>query len=349
MGLIEQGLFGGWLQRAIVELGGHSAACVRMDNPALLRAVEANRALYAAWLAGGYQGEMTYLERMAAEKGDPWRRFPSAKSVLVVAFRNGWGDPEAVHPFPAPGEGAPVGYLSAYAKEADYHHTGQQLLLGLKEWLEDELGHPVQGEAAVDTKPVYERLFAVFGGLGVRGFNELLRVPSRENTRVFLGCLFVDEVLPEVMHQPEMPFSCDSCRMCEQRCPTGVIRPGEPFDARRCISYLTIEKRGLLSREEGTMIGDWIFGCDECTVACPPRSQVDLRIPVDLEWLLQSSAGALRKVLQGSAVAYAGVTQLRRNAVVVLKNSEDARSQALLRWSYENSGSDLIRQQIDLW
>jgi len=92
-----------------------------------------------------------------------------------------------------------------------------------------------------------------------------------------------------------------------------------------------------------------LFGCDDCTLVCPPKVETDLRIPIDLEWLLKSPASEVRRTIKGNASAYAGVTQLRRNAVVVLKNMEAPRAQDLLQWVRENSGSELIRRQIDLW
>lgn len=333
------------LRETARRVGAHAAACVRMDNPLLRAQVEANNARVSDWLAAGLHGEMDYLERMFPEKSNPWKTFPFARSVIVLCFTNHWGDPSATHPFPAPGKDALLGYISAYAKEADYHHGGQAMLAEFK----GLLGEGVQAEAAVDTQAVYERLFATVGGLGIVGGNDLLRVPGRTNVRVFIGCLFVDAELPEVILEPKMPFSCDACLACIQRCPTEAIEFGQPIDARKCISYLTIEKRSILHREEGKMIGDWLFGCDDCTTACPPRDKIDMRIPIDLEWLLKTPAAQLRKLIKGNAVSYAGVTQLRKNAVVVLKKMNDPRATELLGWVRENTGSDLIRQQIDLW
>lgn len=337
--------FSEWLRAAAEKVGAHSAACIRMDNPVLRQRIEENNALNASWMKEGLHGDMEYLERMFPEKADPWATFPFAKSVIVLTFTNKWGDPAATHPFPAPAEDALLGYISAYAKEQDYHASGQAMLAELQAML----GEQVEAEAAVDTKAVYERLFAIVGGLGIRGGNDLLRVSGRTNVRVFIGCLFVDTELPEVIHEPSMLFACEDCRACVRKCPTDAIRFGQPIDARVCISYLTIEKRGLLSREEGQMIGDWIFGCDDCTTVCPPKDKVDTRIPVDLEWLLKTPAGELRRLIKGNAVSYAGVTQLRKNAVVVLKGMQSARAAELLEWTRKNTGSDLIRQQIDLW
>lgn len=334
-----------WLDEAAGKVGAHSAACLRMDNPRLRRAIEENNALVAEWLQSGLHGEMDYLERMFPEKSAPWNTLGFARSVIVLAFTNRWGDPEAAHPFPVPAEDALVGYVSAYAKEQDYHSTGHAMLAELK----DMLGDDIRAEPAVDTKAVYERLFATVGGLGIIGGNDLLRVPDRTNVRVFIGCLFVDAELPEVIREPKMPFSCDTCRACIKNCPTGAIEYGRPINARICISYLTIEKRSVLNREEGQMIGDWIFGCDDCSVVCPPRDRIDTRIPVDLEWLLKTPAAEVRRTIKGNAAAYAGVTQLRKNAVVVLKNLNTSHANELLNWAGRNTGSGLIRQQIGLW
>ncbi len=334
-----------WLAETAREIGAHSAACIRMDNPVLQRSIEENNIRVSGWLKKQRHGEMDYLERMFANKSNPRKTFPAAQSAVVLCFTNQWGDPAAMHPFPTPKDGALLGYISAYAKEIDYHHKGQAML----EKLRNRLGQEIQAEAAVDTKAVYERLFATVGGLGIVGGNDLLRVPGRTNVRVFIGCLFVDVELPEVIHEPKMPFSCDDCLACIKHCPTGAIEFGQTIDARKCISYLTIEKRSLLNRAEGAMIEEWLFGCDWCTVVCPPRDKIDTRIPVDLEWLLKTPAGELRRLIKGNATAYAGVTQLRKNAVVVLKKMKDPRAEELLGWVRKNNGSDLIRQQIDLW
>ncbi|MCF7817986.1 MAG: DUF1730 domain-containing protein [Kiritimatiellales bacterium] len=339
------GNFNRWLQEAAGQVGAHSAACIRMDNPVLKQRIAENNAVVADWLKAGRHGEMDYLERMFAEKSDPWKTFPFAKSVIVLAFTNRWGDPAATHPFSAPAGDALLGYISAYARETDYHRNGQAMLEELKTMLGDE----VHAEIAVDTKAVYERLFATVGGLGIVGGNDLLRVPDRTNVRVFIGCLFVDAELPEVIHEPKMPFACDDCLACVKKCPTGAINFGQPINARKCISYLTIEKHSVLNREEGAMIEDWLFGCDWCSVVCPPKDKVDTRIPVDLEWLLKTPAAQLRKLIKQNAVAYAGVTQLRKNAVVLLKKMESPRADGLLDWVRKNSGSDLILRQIDLW
>ena len=337
--------FSEWLTEVTREIGAHSAACIRMDNLVLRKKIEKNTTQVNEWLRLGMHGEMTYLERMLSDKSDPWKTFPFAKSVIVLTFNNQWGDPSAAHPFPPPADDALLGYLSAYAREVDYHSAGQEILSTLRELL----GGNIYGEATVDTAAVYERLFATVGGLGVVGSNTLLRVPDSGTSRFFIGCLFVDIELPEVIHKPKMPIECGSCGSCLEHCPTGAIQFDQPINARDCISYLTIEKGGTLSREEGRSIGDWLFGCDHCTAVCPPRVKNDMRIPVDLEWLFKSPASKIRRTIRGNATAYAGVTRLRRNGVVVLKNLGTSRALDLLSWVDKNTGSELIRRQIELW
>ena len=336
--------FSEWLAEASREIGAHSVACIRMDNPVLRQRVEENNEQVADWLKSGLHGEMDYLEQMLPEKSNPWKTFPFAKSVIVLTFSNRWGDPSATHPFPVPASDALLGYISVYAREVDYHVTGRAILSELSVLL----GKNIHVEATVDTAAVYERLFATVGGLGEVGGNNLLRVSDSGNTRIFIGCLFVDAELPEVIHEAQMPFACATCNACVNNCPTGAIQFDQPIDARKCISYLTIEKRGTLSRDEGQSVGNWLFGCDDCTMVCPPQVEADMRIQVDLEWLLKAPASEIRRTIKGNATAYAGVTQLRRNAVVVLKNMETPRAQNLLQWVGENTGSELIRRQIDL-
>lgn len=334
-----------WLNRTTEEVGAHSACCISMDDPKLKEVIDLNNKKVENWLKSGYHGEMEYLERMFPEKSNPWKTFPKAKSVILVAFTNKWGDPQAIHPFPHPQNNNPIGYISSYAKEIDYHIKGMQIL----ESLRNRFGQDIDAEFAVDTKPVYERLFAVFGGLGVIGANDLLRVPDRINVRVFIGAIFLNIDLPSVIYKPIMPFKCEDCLACIKNCPTGAIKQGEAINSLKCISYLTIEKKSILSREEGLMINDWIFGCDDCSTVCPPKEKVDTRIPIDLSWLIKTPTGIIRRLIKNNATSYAGVTQLRRNAVVVLKNNYNSQSYDLLKWIEQNNKSELIQKQLKAW
>ena len=332
------------LNEAIKDVGGLSACCISLTNSTLQETLKENGDAAKNWINSGYAGDMNYLERMLDEKIVPNKAFPEAKSVIVITFDNKWGKDEASHPFPDPGDSKLLGYLSAYAKEQDYHRTGHEILLKLQKNLQEDLGE-FKAVPCVDTKPVFERVLAVFGGLGIRGPNDLLRTAD-ENVRVFIGSLFCDIELPEVIHTAEMPFPCKFCNNCVENCPTGALTPGKPFDSPKCISYLTIEKKGVLNKEERVMMEDWLFGCDWCTVVCPPKDKSETRIPIDLEWLLKSSAGELRRTMKGAACEYAGVTKLRRNAIAILQEKNTPEANELLQWAKENLKSPLVLEQI---
>ena len=172
-----------WLNNTVKKLGGHSACCIRLDDPNFKEAVYKNNKIVSKWIDQGMHGEMEYLKKMLPEKSEPWKTFPGAKAVIVVIFTNSWGDPKAKHPFPKIKNDSLVGYISSYAREIDYHIKGQQILTELSKLI----GRKIHAITAVDTKPVYERLFATYGGLGIIGPNDLLRVPDRTNVRVFIG------------------------------------------------------------------------------------------------------------------------------------------------------------------
>ncbi|NQZ57594.1 MAG: epoxyqueuosine reductase, partial [Lentisphaeraceae bacterium] len=256
--------FAQWLTEAIKECGGASAACINLNNTDLKKQLKENGAMSQNWLDSGYAGDMNYLERMLEDKINPQQAFPEAKSVIVITNTNQWGELTATHPFPEPGPDKLVGYISAYAKEQDYHRTGHQILLKLHEKLQEKLGE-FSADACVDTRPVFERLLATFCGLGIRGPNDILRTPEND-VRAFIGTLFCDFEIPEVIREAKMRFPCKFCQNCVESCPTGAITTGEPFDSNKCISYLAIEKKGTLNKQERLMMDDWLFGCDWCTV-----------------------------------------------------------------------------------
>ena len=257
------------LKTVAKEAGAVSACCISLDNKDLKASLQGNKQKSQNWINSGYAGDMNYLERMLEDKTNPQDAFPGAKSAIIITFKNNWGSLAAEHPFPPVKDDELVGYISAYAKEQDYHRTGHEILLKIHKLLGEKYGE-FEATPAVDTKPVFERLLAVFGGLGIRGPNDLLRTPE-EDVRVFIGTLMCNFDFPEVIHTPKMPFPCKFCNNCVERCPTGALTPDQPFNSLECISYLTIEKKGTLNRSERLMIEDWLFGCDWCTVVCPQR------------------------------------------------------------------------------
>ncbi len=226
--------------------------------------------VYRGWIADGRHGEMAYLAREdAVEKRlDPARLVPGARSAVVVA--------RSYHPGAEP-EGLPEdpsrGVFARYARNDDYHDLLKDRLIELQERISAEL-LPVKGRAYVDTGPVLERELAVRAGLGWFGRNTLLIRPGH-GSYCFLGVVLLDvELEYDALFERE---HCGTCTRCVGACPTGALlgrtEDGAPLmDARRCISYLTIELRGPIPRELRPLIGNRVYGCDICQEVCPHNS-----------------------------------------------------------------------------
>lgn len=227
---------------------------------------------YREWLARGFHGEMGYLARTdaLARRADLRGTMPDVRSVVVVAQEYFQEDPPGIPEDPA------RGVVARYARGVDYHDVLKTRLQDLLAWIRREvrlrgLASEVRGFAYVDTGPILERDLARRAGLGWLGKNTMLIHP-RQGSYAFLGILLLDLPLP-----PDPPFEadrCGSCRACLDACPTGALlgrdESGAPvMDARRCISYLTIELKGPLPRDLRPRIGNRIFGCDICQEVCP--------------------------------------------------------------------------------
>ena len=209
------------------------------------------------WLEAGRAGSMRWLTRNTEVRLDLRERFPWARSVIMVA--RSYRDPGAV-----PLDGGLARFVSSYARGADYHDVLLPRLEALAARLREVAG-ALRHHAYVDTGPVLERQLAAAAGLGWTANNTLLLHP-RHGSRFFLGTLVTDLDLAPT---PEPLGSCGSCRACQPACPTGAfVQPGV-LDARRCISYLTIEHRGPIDRELRPAMGQWLFGCDLCQTCCP--------------------------------------------------------------------------------
>jgi epoxyqueuosine reductase len=225
---------------------------------------------YARWVAEDRHGEMGYLARedAVARRADPARVVPGVRSAVVVA-KNYY--PE--HEDPAIAADPSRGVFARYARNDDYHEILTPRLIELQNWIDDEL-LPVRGRAYVDTGPVLERELAQRAGLGWFGRNTMLIRPQ-QGSYFFLGVILLDVEL-----QYDAPFErehCGTCTSCLDACPTGALlgrdESGAPrMDARRCISYLTIELKGPIPRELRPLLGNRIYGCDICNEVCPHNS-----------------------------------------------------------------------------
>jgi epoxyqueuosine reductase len=222
---------------------------------------------YRSWLDAGYHGEMAYLagEAAVARRADLGETMPEARSCIVVAHAYDVDDDSTAVADPS------RGVVARYARGADYHRVVKRKLEELLTWLDRRVEGGVRGRAYVDTGPILERELASRAGLGWFGRNTMLIHPKK-GSYFFLGVLLVDLQLA-----PDAAFAadhCGTCRACLDACPTGALlgrdEHGSPvMDARRCISYLTIELRGPIPRELRPFIGNRVFGCDVCQEVCP--------------------------------------------------------------------------------
>jgi epoxyqueuosine reductase len=253
---------------------------------------------YRRWVDAGFHGEMGYLARedAVAKRADPALVVPGARSAVVVArgyFPEHEPTDTAVDPSRA--------VFARYARNDDYHEILKPRLIALQEWIDAELV-PVQGRAYVDTGPVLERELAQRAGLGWFGRNTMLIQP-RHGSYFFLGVILLDVEL-----EPDEPFArdhCGTCTRCVTGCPTGALlgrdATGAPrMDARRCISYLTIEQKGPIPRELRPLIGNRIYGCDICQEVCPFNNQKFVQITSEEAfWPRQGVHGAKLVELMG--------------------------------------------------
>jgi epoxyqueuosine reductase len=225
-------------------------------------------AFYRRWVAERRHGEMAYLARPDAvgRRGDLALTLPGVRSVVVVGHEYYQEDPPGVP------EDAWRGVIARYARGRDYHKVVKKKLTELGKWLEIAAApSALSWRAYVDTGPILERELAQRAGLGWFGKNTLLINP-RKGSYFFLGILLADVLL-----EPDEPFTadfCGSCSACLDACPTGALlgrdADGAPvLDARRCISYLTIEHRGKIPAEFAPRMGNRIYGCDICQEVCP--------------------------------------------------------------------------------
>lgn len=275
------------------------------------------------WLDRGFAGEMQYLERRRDAYEHPAGVLPGVRSVVMLGLNYRTADPVE--------SAAGQGRVSRYAwGSTDYHTLLRDRLKQLAKFV--KLRRPgSRTRGVVDTAPLLERDFARLAGLGWFGKNTLL-INKRQGSWLFLAALLTD--LELVYDAPHETSHCGTCTRCLEACPTGAFEAPYVLDARKCISYLTIELRGPVPASLRPGMGDWLFGCDVCQDVCPwnhkapttrepvfqPRPDL---YPADAMRLLQLSAEEFQAAYADTPLARPGRAGLLRNAAIVLGNRGD--------------------------
>ncbi len=301
--------------------------------------------VYQAWVAQGYAGEMAYLTRLEAlrHRQDPRNLMAEARSVLVVGTSYAGA--------PSPPLPALTGRVSRYAWRGDYHDWVLARLMRLIESIGRALSRPPASRCFVDTGPVLERAWATAAGLGWLGKNTNLIHP-RLGSFLFLGVALLDVDLPNTGVAERALPTCGSCTKCIDACPTGaLVRPGV-LDARRCLSYLTIEHRGAIPEGLRSSLGDRVFGCDTCQDVCPwnRRSMAGHEgesapaiASLDLPDLLTLDVTAFRTRFRALPIWRATAAGLARNAAVVLGNLGDPAARPYLAEAAAHHRDGMVR------
>ena len=316
-------------------------------------------AAFGDWLAAGFHGEMSYLAARAAERADPTLFAPDAQSMIVVATSYVAGDTNSsesgivAHPEPVEGRAASItqGRIARYACGPDYHDLIKPKLHAIDAFIRARTGREALGKVFVDTAPVLERDLAEQAGLGFIGRNCCLITPGLGSWTVLAGLMIPEKLetgslkLEAGNTRRQADQGCGRCTRCLDACPTRAFVAPHVLDARRCISYLTIELRGPIPCELRPLMGNWVFGCDVCQEMCPYNRQtkhtsaaadqygdlrlsassaVGIRARVSVSELLALDDAGFRARFRGTPVLRAKRRGLVRNACIAAGNAGDA-------------------------
>ena len=294
---------------------------------------------------GHLAGMDWFTTERARQSTKPWTLHDTVQSIVSVAvpFWSGYVEP--------PEDGILRGRIARYAWGRDYHTTLKKRMRSLVTAIEQHLGRDVESRVLVDTARTVDRAVAARAGTGWYGKNSMIIVPGH-GLWVMLG-----EIMLDIAIQPDLPLArdCGRCSICIDRCPTGAIVEPYRIDAPRCISYLTIEHRGVIPHELRPLMGDYVFGCDICQNVCPytnaakaiydpdfAPASIDNAFP-SLEWLSTMTEEQFRATYSGTPVTRAKRAGLARNAAIALGNSNDSRAEPILIDILANHDQPLAR------
>ena len=301
------------------------------------------------WLSAGYQGEMDYMAAHGHKRSRPAELVEGTLRVISVRMDYLPGDTEMSRRLADPEQA----YVSRYALGRDYHKLVRKRLQQLAERIQGVVG-PFGFRAFVDSAPVLEKALAQQAGLGWIGKNTLL-LNRKAGSWFFLGELFVDLPLP--VDEPVTRDHCGSCHACLDICPTGAFVGERLLDARRCISYLTIELKGAIPENLRPLIGNRVFGCDDCQLVCPwnrfarPSAETDFlpRHGLDnsqLATLFRWSEEEFLQRTEGSPLRRAGYQRWLRNLAVGLGNAPSTIAVIEALELRRDDPSELVREHV---
>ncbi|MEE9218714.1 MAG: tRNA epoxyqueuosine(34) reductase QueG [Acidobacteriota bacterium] len=340
----------GWIHQRALELGFERVGICRAHPPS-------DGKWLRAWIERGSHASMGWMARTLAVRLDPEWLLAGARSVVVVALNYAAARPSpGAAPTPTrldsagPNSGAPLrGRVSDYARGRDYHRVIIRRLETLRRELESHRAG-CRTRVCVDTSPLLERYWAQAAGIGWIGKNTNLIV-ERLGSWVFLGALVCD--LELAVDSPAAD-RCGTCRRCLEACPTGAFEGPWQLDARRCISYLTIEHRGDIDPGLAPSMRDWVFGCDDCQTVCPwnrfavPTGVADFEhgagTSLPLAQLAHLNENEFDTLTRGRGLRRAGRDGLRRNALIALGNARSPHALGPLREALVDPNPVLRRQ-----
>lgn len=311
---------------------------------------------FAEWVAAGRAGEMNYLKRVDEQgaylRGSLRRALPWARTVLVCAVNYNTAAPRSTGP-----ADTNAAWIARYAmsggaggEPTDYHEVILARLRQLEQRLHEEFGD-FESRCYVDTGPIIERDYAKRAGLGWVGKNTCL-LHEQLGSWLYLGVIVLGVELSAEVLVPNAPDRCGTCQRCIEACPTNALDKPYEMDASRCISYLTIEKRGEITEQLRAGIGRNVFGCDICQDVCPwnrkapagmwpeLQSREELVNPA-LEWLASLDAAGFKKVFRRSPVERTKLRGLRRNVAIAMGNSGDEGHNATLQAWLSDEDADV--------
>ncbi|MFM8423807.1 MAG: tRNA epoxyqueuosine(34) reductase QueG [Chloroflexota bacterium] len=282
--------------------------------------------IFQEWLDAGHHASMDYLasDRNHTRRADPKLILPECKSILVLAL-----------PYSPISKDSSELRIAAYALGDDYHDVIPPRLQELVQFIEEQVGHPIPNRYYTDTGPILERELAQRAGLGWIGKNSMLIHPEKGSTFLLAEILLGIELEPD---EPIQTDHCGTCTRCLDACPTQCILPNRTLDARRCISFLTIENKGDIPEDLRPLMQNWVFGCDICQQVCPwnrfsppadPALKPSIPLPVRTSDLLLTSS-EFNQRFKRSPIKRTKRRGYLRNIAVAVGNQKNKKDISLL-------------------